>query len=149
MTKKLALRGSGVRTEYSTDHLSQIFVREVATRDVVSIRADATSEATRAWLAGGNQSGSHQGFPVLAPDGRLLGVVTRRDLNDPRWEGTQYVGQVVRRAPVIVFEDSTLRDAADQMTREHVGRLPVVARDQPWTVTGFISTSAPTCWRRV
>ncbi|HET8770059.1 MAG TPA: chloride channel protein [Gemmatimonadaceae bacterium] len=141
MTKKLALRGSGVRTEYSTDHLSQIFVREVATRDVVSIRADATIEATRAWLAGGNQSGSHQGFPVLAPDGRLLGVVTRRDLNDPRWEGTQYVGQVVRRAPVIVFEDSTLRDAADQMTREHVGRLPVVARDQPWTVTGFISRS--------
>ncbi len=141
MTKKLALRGSGVRTEYSTDHLSQVFVREVATRQVVSIRADATVEATRAWLSGGNQSGSHQGFPVLAPDGRLLGVVTRRDLIDPRWEGSHFVGQVVRRAPVIVFEDSTLRDAADQMTREHVGRLPVVRREEPWIVTGFISRS--------
>ena len=79
------------------------------------------------------------------PGGSTVNVTRTNDDRDStaafRRYDERYVGQVVRRAPVIVFEDSTLRDAADQMTREHVGRLPVVARDQPWTVTGFISRS--------
>jgi len=40
-----------------------------------------------------------------------------------------------------VFLDSSLRDAADHMVRENVGRLPVVDREAPDRLVGFITRS--------
>ena len=71
----------------------------------------------------------------------LVGVITRRDLLDPAQNGDVLVSDLVRRPPVVVFEDSTLRDAADQMVIEEVGRLPVVRRDAPRQVVGIVSRS--------
>jgi CIC family chloride channel protein len=48
---------------------------------------------------------------------------------------------LVQRMPVVVFSDNTLRDAADQMVRAGVGRLPVVNRAAPRCVIGMISRS--------
>jgi chloride channel protein, CIC family len=46
-----------------------------------------------------------------------------------------------RRAPAVVYLDSSLRDAADHMVRENVGRLPVVDRNAPDRVVGMITRS--------
>jgi chloride channel protein, CIC family len=51
------------------------------------------------------------------------------------------VSSLVHRAPAVIFEDSTLREAADQMVHERVGRLPVVTRTDPNRVVGVISRS--------
>ena len=40
-----------------------------------------------------------------------------------------------------IFADYSLREAADRMVREHVGRLPVVERGAPDHVTGIITRS--------
>jgi predicted transcriptional regulator len=68
-------------------------------------------------------------------------VVTRRDLHDPTHPDTLRVAEVVRRAPVVAYEDNTLRDAADQMVIEKVGRLPVVRRGAVRQVVGILSRS--------
>jgi CBS domain-containing protein len=141
MTEKLARRGASVRPEYAVDHLSQVLVRDVTTREVVTIAADDTLDELRQWIAAGAEGATHQGFPVLDADMRLIGVVTRRDLIDPSQPGSVTVREIVRRPPVVVFDDSTLRDAADQMVIEHVGRLPVVKRDALREVVGIISRS--------
>jgi H+/Cl- antiporter ClcA len=141
MTEKLARRGAIVRPEYAVDHLAQVLVRDVGIRDVVSLRDDDELGAVRHWLASGDITASHQGFPVLDAQQQLLGVVTRRDLLDTTNPDALPVRAVVRRAPVVVYEDSSLRDAADQMVLEHVGRLPVVRRDAVRTVVGIISRS--------
>ena len=141
MTEKLARRGTIVRPEYAVDHLAQVLVRDVGLRDVVSLRADDELGAVRRWLVGGTAGASHQGFPVLDATDRLVGVVTRRDLFDEANPNTLPVRAIVRRAPVVVYEDSSLRDAADQMVIERVGRLPVVRRDAVRTVVGIISRS--------
>jgi CBS domain-containing protein len=39
----------------------------------------------------------------------------------------------------VAFEGNSLREAADHMVRERVGRLPVVARDQ--RIVGIITRS--------
>jgi CIC family chloride channel protein len=140
MTEKLARRGVAVRTEYAVDHLSQVAVRTVAPQDVVTLRSDDTVAAVRAWLAAGAGGATHQGFPVLDAAQRLVGVLTRRDLLDPAVGGTVRCRELVRRPPVVVYEDSTLRDAADQMVLEHVGRLPVVRRET-FEVVGILSRS--------
>jgi H+/Cl- antiporter ClcA/CBS domain-containing protein len=141
MTEKLARRGTSVRTEYAMDHLAHVAVREVARRDVVSLRADDTLRSVRRWLSDGGGGATHQGFPVLDGAGALAGVVTRRDLLDPARADDARVRDLVTRPPVVVFEDSTLRDAADQMVLERVGRLPVVRRDAVRQVVGILSRS--------
>lgn len=41
----------------------------------------------------------------------------------------------------VVFDDNTLRDAADQMVAEGVGRLPVVERSESHRLVGIITRS--------
>ena len=66
-------------------------------------------------------------------------MITRRDfLGKPR---ETRLRDLVHRSPAVVFPDSTLRDAADHMVRENVGRLPVVAREDPSRVIGMITRS--------
>ena len=141
MTEKLARRGASVRSEYAADHLAHVLVRDVATREVVTLRGEDALAAVREWLALGAGGATHQGFPVLDDAGTLVGVVTRRDLLDARHGPELRVRDVVRRAPVVVFEDSTLRDAADQMVVAEVGRLPVVLRGSPRELAGIVSRS--------
>jgi CBS domain-containing protein len=58
----------------------------------------------------------------------LRGVLTRRNLLDPATDGQRRLGELIGRSPAAVFEDSSLREAADHMVREDVGRLPVIDR---------------------
>ena len=141
MTEKLARRGANVRSEYSVDFLSQRLVRDVAMREVVSIRGSDTLESVQRWLSSRAPGSSHQGFPVVDGDGHLAGVLTRRDLVGSDGDARSPISDLIRRAPVVVFADSTMRDAADQMVRAAVGRLPVVERDTPYRVVGMLSRS--------
>jgi chloride channel protein, CIC family len=141
MAEKLARRGASVRAEYAADHLAQITVRDAATRDVVTLRGDDSLATVRAWIASGAGDTTHQGFPVLDSRGHLSGVVTRRDLLNDAHSDLLRLSEIIHRAPVVVYDDSTLRDAADQMVVEHVGRLPVVRRGTPNELVGILSRS--------
>lgn len=141
MTEKLARRGASLRTEYAVDYLSHVVVRDEMSTEVATLRSDQTVGEAREWLASGAPGTTHQGFPVLDAKGLLVGVLTRRDLIDSDRDGAARLPDLVRRPAVVVFEDSTLRDAADQMVLEEVGRLPVVRRDAPRKVVGIVSRS--------
>jgi chloride channel protein, CIC family len=141
MTEKLVRRGIRLRNAYTVDHLSNVLVRDAAEKEVVALSAGDMLSEVRAWLEGGGGGATHQGFPVL-DDGRLLvGVVTRRDLLDKAKSDTDLVESLIRRPPAVVFDDSSLREAADHMVVQQVGRLPVVTREDPRTVIGMISRS--------
>jgi chloride channel protein, CIC family len=141
MTEKLARRGVSVRSEYSLDYLSRVRAGDVGARDVVTLRADTTVAAALAWFDTGGRTASHQGFPVVDGDDLLVGVLTRRDILAARDHPQRRLSELIRRAPVVVFEHNTLRDAADQMVLEHVGRVPIVRRDDPRRVIGILSRS--------
>jgi H+/Cl- antiporter ClcA len=141
MTEKLARRGTRIRTEYEVDHLTHVLVRDAAATDVVTVSAMDSLGRVRAWLRSRVEGSGHQGFPVVDDAGHLLGVVTRRDLLDPAYEDTLRIAGLVGRAPAVVYEDNTLREAADHMVDEGVGRLPVVSREDPRVVIGIVSRS--------
>jgi CBS domain-containing protein len=140
MTEKIARRGARVVSDYVADFLDQVLVSEVAAAPVVVVRADDALEHVRAWMATHAEGSSHQGFPVVDCEDRLIGVVTRRDLLS-NGIAAKTVRGVVKRPAAVVFDDSTLRDVADHMARENVGRLPVVARDAPDRVIGIVTRS--------
>ena len=140
MTEKIARRGTRVVSDYIADHLGRVLVADVASAPVVVVRADETIEHVRAWIGRHTPGSSHQGFPVVDDDDRLIGVVTRRDLLDQATPAITVRG-VVRRPPTVVFDDSTLRDVVSQMARANVGRLPVVTREEPNRVIGIVTRS--------
>jgi len=141
MTEKIARRGVRVPAEYAADFLAQVLVRDHASRNVVVFQGDDTIEAVQRWLSSGTPGSEHQGFPVVDETSTLLGVVTRRDLYGPNVVPTLRVREILKRPPVVVYEDNSLREAADIMVREELGRLPVVLRTGPRQVVGMVTRS--------
>ena len=148
MTEKIARRGTRVPGEYATDYLDQQLVRDHAVRDVVTLDADRALSDVRDWLRSDASGNAHQGFPVVENGGRLIGVLTRRDLvvgnagaADDAVARRLRVRDLLKRPPAIAFADSSLREAADHMVREDVGRLPVVERSDPRHVIGILTRS--------
>ena len=141
MTEKLARRGVTVRTEYAMDYLSRVTVSTVGLRDVSTLSVNTSVDQAREWLRSGEPRAAHQGFPIVDEQGLLAGVLTRRDILAPSATATQRLADLIQRPPVVVFEHNTLREAADQMVIEQVGRLPVVTKDAPRRVVGILSRS--------
>jgi H+/Cl- antiporter ClcA len=141
MTEKIARRGLRVPAEYAADYLDRVLVREVYSRPVVTLSGEATLGSVREWMQLGAKGSSHQGFPVIDEKGDLIGVVTRRDLLDPSRAAELSVRTLLRRLPAVAYEDNSLREAADHMVREQIGRLPVVSREAPRRVLGMLTRS--------
>jgi H+/Cl- antiporter ClcA/CBS domain-containing protein len=140
MTEKIERRGVRVVGEYTADFLAQIAVRDVALRPVVTLRADDTVASVRTWLTTHGPGSDHHGFPVVDGAERLIGVVTRRDVYENASDGLR-LADVVRRDVAFIYDDCSLRDAADRMATQKIGRLPVVRREQPMRVVGIVTRS--------
>jgi predicted transcriptional regulator len=69
-----------------------------------------------------------------------VGVVTRREVECAPVSDRK-IAELARRRPAVIYDDDSLREAADVMAREGVGRLPVVARAAPRTVIGIVTRS--------
>jgi CBS domain-containing protein len=137
MTEKLARRGVLIQEDYAVDYLARLTVASAMAHPARMLQSNETVVAARVAIEGPD-SATHQGFPVVDGD-RLIGVITRRDFAGAKPDAL--VGSLVRRAAAVIHPDNSLRDAADTMVREGVGRLPVVARNAPTLVLGIITRS--------
>ncbi len=139
MTEKIERRGTRAPSEYSIDPLEQIRAGEIASKNLVTLAASDTLKEVRDWLSSGNVQSHHQGFPVIDENNDTIGVVTRRDLLNPHESDARRVRELVKRAPICVYDDNSLRQAADVMTREGVGRVLCVARNEPEKIVGILT----------
>lgn len=140
MTEKLARRGVRIPSEYSADYLDSVLVKDAMTASVITIGANDTVEQVRSWLTSKDASAQHQGYPVVDGE-QIVGVITRREVLDDSASGSALVRHLVRRAPVVVSDLSSLREAADQLVRANVGRLPVVSEKDPGRLVGIVTRS--------
>ena len=129
MTEKIARRGVRVPTEYAADYLEQVLVRDACTREVVSLPDEGRARRRAPLDPVRPRRGAARGIPVVDDTGRVRGLVTRRMLLDPSEPGNRRIGELPLRPPMVVHEHHSLREAADHMVAENVGRLIVVG----WT----------------
>ncbi len=141
MTEKIARRGIRTPEEYVADALDAVLVRDVGSTQVVSIGVDQTIEEVREWLTSGSASSSHQGFPVVDQNKTLVGLITRRNITEAQAPGDHKVSDVMRHPVRYVYDDCTVRQAADHMVSHGIGRLPVVSRQRPHQLVGIITRS--------
>ncbi|MFN8010497.1 MAG: chloride channel protein [Holophagaceae bacterium] len=126
MTEKLARRGVRVPSEYTADLLDQLTAKDFAAKQVASLPARMPLREARAWLDARAPGSFHQGFPVVDEGSCPVGVVMRQELLHSELDGSRPVIDLVRRPVAVALEGNSLREAADHMLREGVGRLPVV-----------------------
>lgn len=141
MTEKISRRGYNVPDEYVPDDLDQIRVCQVASKHLVVLEAENTVEKVREWISSGVNGATHQGFPVLSKEGKVLGVVTRKDLMAQNVSPHVSIHSLIKREAVVILEHDTVREAADQMVREKIGRLPVLSREKPHQIVAMITRS--------
>ena len=76
--------------------------------------------------------------------GKLAGIITRADIVRALQEdssGAMTVLQAGARSLVVTYPDEVLYDAAARMLRANVGRLPVVSREDPAQIVGYLGRS--------
>ena len=131
LTEKVARRGYHLSREYAVDPLELLYVREVMRTDIVALQADGTLREARAILTGNHKPGQEL-VPVVDPGGVLRGVLTLRELGEPKEGGEvvleQKISDMVKAEPFEAFPDETLREVVYRMAEDGVTRLPVVER---------------------
>jgi H+/Cl- antiporter ClcA len=128
MTEKIARRGIKVPADYEADFLDQARVKDVSSKSLITLKSMQTIESVRSWISSRSPDSIHQGYPVIDEGGHLLGVLTRRLILDPSTPPGAKLAEMIHRPPVVVYDDNTLRDAADHMVNHEIGRLPVIER---------------------
>jgi H+/Cl- antiporter ClcA/CBS domain-containing protein len=141
MTEKISRRGIPTPGDYEPDSLDMVRVNQVMSKNVVTIRAEDHLDDVRRWLNQEAPGSTHQGYPVVDPRGMLTGVITRRELLRPTNDPRERIGALLKGIPKFVYDDCTVRQAADHMVNHSIGRLPVVHRNGPGLVIGIVTRS--------
>jgi len=141
MTEKIVRRGRLVPSELGADPLAHTLVAALASRPPAVVSASATLAEVRHWLGSGAAATRHQGFPVVDERGQVLGVLTRRELEDAQNPPTLAARVLIQRPVIAVAETQTAREAADLMAEHGVGRLPVFSAAVPPALVGMVTRS--------
>ncbi|MGZ3696001.1 MAG: chloride channel protein [Bdellovibrionota bacterium] len=125
LTEKVARRGYDIFREYDVDPLERLSVKEVMTSQPKTILADIPVAKLIEEVFG---RGKHNGYPVLAANGTLLGIITSSDLERiPALDKIEKLTakDLIQRPPVVALPFESSRIAADRMAEHGVGRLLV------------------------
>lgn len=142
LTEKVARRGLHLTREYSIDPLEMIRVSEVMDRHPEVIPPTTTLREFADLFVIGREAPRHQAFLVVEAAGHLLGIVTKSTamshlLSQDVDEDTPIL-EVCTRDLIVAYTDELLSQASNKMLKHGVGRLPVVHRDDPEKLVGYL-----------
>ena len=144
MTEKLARRGLHIHQDYEPDVLQQVSVSETMVTDVPTVTSSMTVGQLAEEISLGGRLASFQGLPILDPAGKLVGIITRGDILrslEQNASGAISVVEAGSKGVVVTYPDELLSSAAETMLRHGIGRLPVVSREDPKKMVGYLGRS--------
>ncbi|MGB8888727.1 MAG: chloride channel protein [Candidatus Korobacteraceae bacterium] len=145
MTEKLARRGLHIHQDYEPDVLQQVTVGETMSKEFDIIPATTAVAGLAERITKHDPSVTrHQGVFLVDEKSNLAGIITRADLmraleKDP--SGKMTVLEAGTRNLVVTHPEEVLYDATARMLRANVGRLPVVKRENPKQLVGYLGRS--------
>ncbi len=135
-TKKLSRRGVRIAQDLEINVLKTRFVSDAMTRAVETIPMDMPVYKVQEKIL---ETG-HQGFPIVDENGRLVGIITGRDVMKAiKEDRTRPAIEAAHQHLTVAYPDETLDDVWGRMAEHGIGRLPVVSRNDPSRLIGFIT----------
>ena len=142
LTEKLARRGQHIAREYSVDVFEMMRVGDVMDRQPPTIPAMMTVGELSERIAKGDPAVCRrQATLILDANRELAGIITRGDLVRALQgvpTGKPSVLEAGKTQLVVTHPDESLHDAIAKMLKHRLGRLPVVKRDDPGQVVGYL-----------
>lgn len=142
MTEKLARRGLRIHQDYETDVMQQVIVSEVMDRNPPKIASTMPLTELADRIARGDPLTTHrQGISIVDEEGQLVAIITRGDVlraleqND---DSAMTVLDAGNRTLLVTYPDELVHDALSKMLQNDVGRLPVVDRNNPRQLVGYL-----------
>ncbi len=133
-TIPLVRRGIRLLKTSDVDLLDTVTVGEVMTPRGVVIRPDMTTGEVQALL----DRNRHHGLPVVDHDDALVGILTITDVVRSGGPSDQVsAAEAMTPRPVTVTKDTPVSLALERMASLGVGRLPVVAEEDPSQLVGM------------
>jgi len=137
-TLKLARRGIQIRGGRDVDVMQGVYVEEAMVAQLDTVPLDMNIQDLVAEFRRLNR----RALPVIDQDGELFGIVSVQDVEVAMEQGlstsTTLVKAIATTDLLIAYPDETIADVLRRLNRRDVGRLPVVARDNPRKLLGTI-----------
>lgn len=146
LTQKVTRRGHHINCEYGVDPLSIVRVGKVMDTQIQSVPETMTLGAYAELLTNNAPIlARHQATLLLDESGNLSGLVTRCDILQALADGADtslMVSHFASKKLYVAYPDEPLREAVSRMAAKDIGRLPVVKRDSPEQVIGYLGRSS-------
>jgi len=145
MTEKLARRGLRIAQDYEADVLQQMLVQDTMSKSFDTVPATMRLLELAERIGQHDPSVTkHRAVFVVDENHALLGVVTHgdmmRSLGQARAEQITVL-EAGTRPVIVTYPDEVLYDATARMLRANIGRMPVVKREDPTQIVGYLGRS--------
>lgn len=135
----LGLTRKGIRLQRGRDIdvLETIMVSEVMETEIVTLRESDSLTVATDLLTRKRQ----HGLPVLNNAGELTGIITVQDIDRAQDDDSgivRTVGEVCERELLLAYPDETIGAALRRIGVRNVGQLPVVARNNLYSLVGLL-----------
>jgi CIC family chloride channel protein len=136
-TKKLMMKGVNISHDMEVEVLNSVLVKDAMVEKVITVSEDTTVRE----LAHLIQVTEHMGFPVLNPEGKLVGIITHHDIRNAILENKYNlkVKDVESKNLLLAYPNDTLDETINKMVEKGVSHLPVVEPSNPTYLVGFIT----------
>ncbi len=142
LTEKVARRGYHLSREYAVDPLEILFVREVMRSHILALPAGATRTGLMKSPHTDHRRHRQLLYPVVDEGRRLLGVITRRNLEhilDDASAPARPLAELANRNPVVAYADEPLRLVVYRMAETGFTRFPVLKSEDAPELVGMVS----------
>jgi chloride channel protein, CIC family len=142
LTEKIARRGFHLSREYSVDPLEILQVREVMRTSLVAFPASQTLDEFAVTFRTDHAHRGQHLYPVVEDDGRVIGIMTRKDIQR-LLSGNPQLGESLRELArpqaIVGYPDEPLRVIVNRMAETGFTYLPVVNSAADGKLIGLVS----------
>jgi CIC family chloride channel protein len=136
-TLKLARRGIDIGKYREVDLMETVTVFEAMVSDIITVQQNDTVKEVGLKI----KTTNHRGFPVLDESGKLVGIVTRKDINRALGKGDAHaeVNKIMTREVIVCYPNESLKSVLHRMAEKNIGRIPVVDRNNKELIIGLVT----------
>jgi H+/Cl- antiporter ClcA len=144
LTEKISRRGYHLSREYVVDPLEALAVEDVMRTNITAFPSETTIPELESVLTHNGNPRGQRVYPVVDSGQRLLGVMTRHDLQSiledlSNGERSQVrLSDLVARTAVVAYPDEPLRLVVNRMAATGLTRFPVVRQNGERKLLGLV-----------
>ncbi|WP_410489433.1 chloride channel protein [Agrobacterium tumefaciens] len=128
LTEKIARRGQHITREYAIDSFELTRASEIMIRKVDTLPAGMTVSQAISFFTGSQET--HRTYPVVQPEGTLVGLVSRADIlswqQEPHGGEETLADRLADREIPVAHENDPVGLIADLMLSADTGRIAIV-----------------------